>query len=83
MENLNTNRNWKELVLEQETSSLSQNEFCESKDIKIDAYKNHRAKYKTKKITNPKNIFVEVISSKIDEKYTRDTDKSYSFQKIH
>ena len=63
----NTSRNWEKLILEHETSGLTQKEFCHQNDIKIDAFKYHRAKLRPPKNFNSKSSFVELKNSKTTE----------------
>jgi hypothetical protein len=63
----NTSRNWEKLILEHETSGLTQKEFCHQNDIKIDAFKYHRAKHRSPKNLNSKSSFVELKNTNTTE----------------
>ncbi len=80
MELHHENRNWEELVLEQEASGLTQNEFCQQKGIKIDAFKYHRAKHKSKKNLNFNRSFVELKTSKTSEEISLNSKNALAFR---
>ncbi len=80
MEIHNKNRNWEELVLEQEASGLTQNEFCHQKGITIDAFKYHRAKHKFKKNLNSSRSFVELKTSETSEEISLNSKNILTFR---
>ena len=80
MEIHHENRNGEELVLEQEASGLTQNEICQQRGIKIDAFKYHRAKHKSKNNLNSNRSFVELKTSKTSEEISLNSKNALAFR---
>lgn len=60
METTPTLNKWNKIIEEQESSGLTQKDFCEQKKIQFDTFKYHRAKYRSPKKLKSINSFVEV-----------------------
>ena len=55
--------NWEEIIQEHEKSGMTQEQFCQTKQISIHTLKYHRAKRKSKSNQKIKTSFVELPSS--------------------